>query len=340
MPNVSKEIYDVNATDVVAGHAALHFDISTFAYFTAPFAKATTVILSDAHTKLPASLSQLLEKEKITIWYSAPQALIQLLQKGLLEEKDLSALRWVLFGGEVFPNKYLKRLIELCPQAMFGNVYGPAEVNQCTYFNIDKNYKLENDLPLGIVWENTDYRILDNNDTPVNQGEPGVLAIRSETMMLGYWNNTELTEKSLYRESILPVYDYEFFKTGDVVRENENGDLMFVGRNDRQVKIRGYRVELDEVEAQLVKHKNVTEAIAYVEKSKNESGDTITAVVLLNSDTTDNSEKVLQVHCSENLPKYAVPEQIYIMTEFPRTTSDKVDRKKIEIQIAENYNGE
>ncbi|BAO74615.1 amino acid adenylation domain-containing protein [Winogradskyella sp. PG-2] len=333
----SKEIYNINSTDIVAGHAPLHFDISTFAYFTAPFSGATTVILSDAHTKLPASLSQLLENEEITIWYSAPQALIQLLLNGLLEEKDLSALRWVLFGGEVFPRKYLKQLIELWPQAMFGNVYGPAEVNQCTYFNIDKNYKLESDLPLGRVWENTEYRILNDNDLPVEKGKSGVLAIRSETMMLGYWNNSELTDKSLYKESILPVYDFEFFKTGDVVKENDNGDLVFVGRNDRQVKIRGYRVELDEVEAQLVKHKDVREAITYLEKYTHKSGDTITAVVLLK--TSELEIKVLKAHCAENLPKYAVPEHIYIMNEFPRTTSDKVDRNKIKIKIAENYNG-
>ncbi|WP_299119065.1 amino acid adenylation domain-containing protein [uncultured Winogradskyella sp.] len=335
----SKEVYNVRANDVVASHAPLHFDISTFAYFTALLAEATTVILSDAHTKLPASLSQLMEKEKITIWYSAPQALIQLLSKGLLEEKDMSSLRWVLFGGEVFPKKYLKRLIELWPQAMFGNVYGPAEVNQCTYFNIDKNYKIENDLPLGEVWENTDYRILDNKDMPVEKGLHGILAIRSETMMLGYWNNNELTEQSLYRESILSDYDYVFFKTGDVVKENENGDLVFVGRNDRQVKIRGYRVELDEVEAQLIKHENVREAITYVEKKENDSGDTITAVVLLNTDGSIVDVKVLQAHCADNLPKYAVPEQIYIMNEFPRTTSDKVDRNKIKTKIAEDYNG-
>jgi acyl-coenzyme A synthetase/AMP-(fatty) acid ligase len=221
---------------------------------------------------------------------------------------------------------------------MFGNVYGPAEVNQCTYFNIDKNYKLEKDLPLGVVWENTDYRILDENDTPVKNGASGVLAIRSETMMLGYWNNKELTENSFYKESILPEYEYVFFKTGDVVKENTNGDLIFIGRNDRQVKIRGYRVELNEVEAQLVNHKNVREAVTYVEKNENDSGDTITAVVLLHNEDIDTNIKVMQAHCSENLPKYAIPEHIYIMKEFPRTTSDKVDRNKIKTKIAEDYN--
>ena len=334
----SKALYDVNVSDVFASHAPLHFDISTFAYFTAPLAMASTVILSDAHTKMPVSLAQLIEKENITIWYSAPQALIQLLYNGLIEERDLSSLRWVLFGGEVFPKKYLKQLIALWPQAIFGNVYGPAEVNQCTYFNIDNNYNLNKDLPLGVVWENTDYRILDANDLPVKNGIPGVLAIRSETMMLGYWNNKELTEKSLYKESVLPEYNHVFFKTGDVVKENKDGDLLFIGRNDRQVKIRGYRVELDEVEACLVSHKNVREAIAYIEKNEKKSGDTITAVVLLHIDSSDADTKVLQAHCAENLPKYAIPEKIYIMKTFPRTTSDKVDRNKIITKIAKDYN--
>ena len=334
----SQELYDVNASDIFASHAPLHFDISTFAYFTAPLGQATIVILSDAHTKMPVSLAQLIEKEKISIWYSAPQALIQLLLNGLIKEKDLSSLRWVLFGGEVFSNKYLKQLIALWPQAKFSNVYGPAEVNQCTYFNIDKNYALEKDLPLGVVWENTDYRILDSKDQHVEKGTPGVLAIRSETMMLGYWNNKELTEKSLYKEPILPNYEHVYFKTGDVVKEDVNGDLIFIGRNDRQVKIRGYRVELDEIESQLLKHNNVREAITYVEKNENELGDTITAVILLNTDDNHTEIKALQVHCSENLPKYAIPEQIYIMKEFPRTTSDKVDRNKIKTKIAEEYN--
>ncbi|WP_299102882.1 amino acid adenylation domain-containing protein [uncultured Winogradskyella sp.] len=335
----SKTLYDVAALDVIASHAPLHFDISTFAYFTAPLAASTIVVLSDAHTKMPVSLAQLIEQEKISIWYSAPQALIQLFLNGLIEEKDFSSLRWVLFGGEVFPNKYIKQLLALWPQAKFSNVYGPAEVNQCTYFNIDNTYEINEDLPLGTVWENTDYRILDTNDKQVEKGTSGVLAIRSETMMLGYYNNKPLTDKSFYHESILSGYDHVFFKTGDVVKENEIGQLLFIGRNDRQVKIRGYRVELDEIEAILLQHIDVREAVAYVEKNNNESRDSVTAVVLLKNETSEIDIKELKIHCSQNLPKYAVPEEIYIMNEFPRTTSDKIDRNKIQIKISENHNG-
>ena len=133
---LSANLYDIQAIDRVASHAQLHFDMSTFAFLSSPFAGASTVILPEAHTKMPASLSQLMEKERVSIWYSVPLALTQLLHKGVLENRNLKSLRWILYGGEPFPTKPLRALMELWPQARFSNVYGPAEVNQCTYYNI------------------------------------------------------------------------------------------------------------------------------------------------------------------------------------------------------------
>ena len=87
---LSANLYGVNETDRFANHAAIHFDISTFGYFSAPLAGAATVILSEGHTKFPVSLSKLMEDEGITIWYSVPAALSQLLQFGTLEKRDLN----------------------------------------------------------------------------------------------------------------------------------------------------------------------------------------------------------------------------------------------------------
>ncbi len=98
--------YGLNEDDRLGNHSPLHFDMSTLEYFSAPLVGATTVIIPEAYTKMPASLSQLIEKEKLTIWYSVPFALIQLLQRGLLSQRDISSLRWILFGGEPFPPKY------------------------------------------------------------------------------------------------------------------------------------------------------------------------------------------------------------------------------------------
>ena len=133
---LSVDTYGVTPADRIANHSPLHFDMSTFGYFSSICAGATTVIIPEAYTKLAASLAQLIEAERLTIWYSVPLALIQLATRGGLDQRDLGTLRWVLFGGEPFPPDHLKALMQRLPGARFSNVYGPAEVNQCTYHHL------------------------------------------------------------------------------------------------------------------------------------------------------------------------------------------------------------
>ena len=109
----------------------------------------------------------------------------------------------------------------------------------------------DHQIPIGQVWANTAYHILDSTDRKVPQGASGELVVRAATMMKGYWNNAALTEKSMYKEFVSPSVENLYYRTGDLVEENENDELLFLGRNDRQIKIRGYRVELDEVESVL-----------------------------------------------------------------------------------------
>ena len=138
---ISARTYDVRPDDRLGNHAALHFDQSTFEYFTGPKCGATTVLISEEEIMFPVSLGKLIEREKLTFWYSVPLTLVRLLDQGGIEAIDASTLRWVLFGGEAFPPKYLWRLMKLWPQARFSNCYGPAEVNQCTYFHVPPDRK-------------------------------------------------------------------------------------------------------------------------------------------------------------------------------------------------------
>ncbi|MEL6803319.1 MAG: AMP-binding protein, partial [Bacteroidota bacterium] len=201
---LSAELYGVTSQDVVGNHCALHYDISTFGYFTSPLAGATTVIVSDAHTKFPVSLVQMVSEEQISIWYSVPLALIQMLKTGKLPDLDFTGLRWVLFGGEVFPNHLLAELMHLWPKARFSNVYGPAEVNQCTYYHLDSPPPDGEPIPLGKTWPNTEMLILDSEDKPVTDGEIGLLLIRSATMMRGYWQANGLNKKAFFHREIVP----------------------------------------------------------------------------------------------------------------------------------------
>lgn len=327
---LSADLYELTNQDRVGNHAALHFDISTFGYLSAPLVGATTIIVPDAHTKMPASLSSLMEKEKLTIWYSVPLALIQLVQRGVLEERDLSSLRWVLFGGEPFPPKFLRSLMESWPQASFSNVYGPAEVNQCTYYTIPAVPTNDQPLPLGYVWGNTEMLILNHQDEAVSLGETGELLIRSATRMKGYWKRPDLTDRGFYINPGNTGIPKIFYRTGDLVRLDEAGLLHFLGRKDRQIKTRGYRVELDEVEALLIAHQAVEEAAVFAYPHP-ESGLLIGAAVTLKADQTI-AENELQKHIGQVLPWYAVPQQINITHALPRTAAGKINRKVLVAQ--------
>ena len=324
--------YGIRPDDRVANHSPLHFDISTFGYFASPYAGATTTIIPDAHTRLPASLSQLIETERITIWYSVPLALIQLLLRGALESRDMSALRWVLFAGEPFPVKHLQALMQLWPWARFSNVYGPTEVNQCTFYHVPSPGEATTagelpTLPIGRVWENTEGLVLDDHDHPVAAGEQGELLIHSPTMMHGYWGRPELNRAAFYRQPCGTHNEKVFYRTGDLVTVQEDGNYLFLGRKDRQVKVRGYRIELDGIEHALMAHADVEEAAAFVVGSSSENR-RIEAAILLKAQSCVRSADLIDF-AADVLPWYAVPQRIDVLDAFPRTTTGKIDRREL-----------
>ena len=327
---LSKDLYDVGPTDILGNHSPLHFDISTMGYFTMPLAGGTTVLIPESHKLFPANLSQLMEKEGLTIWYSVPLALTQMLQRGLLNDRKMDALRWVLFGGEPFHPKHLRCLMQLWDKATFSNVYGPAEVNQCTYFHLLHLPNEEDPIPIGQVWNNTEVLIVDEKEVEVSDGEIGELLVRSATMMKGYWGKAELSQKAFFRRERFPNATEIFYRTGDLVWRNREGELMFAGRKDRQIKIRGYRVELNEIESVLISLSYITETAVYYMKN-DEADSAIEAIVVL-SDPGSASEENIKKSLAAKLPAYAVPHRIYFSDSIPRTPAGKIDYKKLKKQ--------
>ena len=132
------DTYGLTASDRLANIAPLHFDQSTFELWAGPLAGAAVVVVPDGVLRFPASLSDLVARERATVWYSVPYAITQLVTRGAPHDRDLTALRWVLFGGESFPPAALVAAQRALPHARFSNVYGPAEVNQCTFHHLDR----------------------------------------------------------------------------------------------------------------------------------------------------------------------------------------------------------
>jgi len=318
---LSAELYDLSHTDILGNHSHLHYDISTMGYLTMPYVGGCTIIVPEAHTKFPVSLGQMIEAEGMTVWYSVPLALIQLLSSEALVGKEMDQLRWVLFGGEIFATKYFKELFKLLPNATFSNVYGPAEVNQCTFYNFDKDTILTDDIPLGEAWPETRIDLIDR----VSEGkdEVGELVVASSTRMWGYWNKEHLTTDKTIQIKDPNSHLQTYYKTGDLVKLTVDGELIFVGRKDRQIKLRGYRVELNGIESILLSNQAIAETAVYA--IKHGDANQIYANIVLTSEPIDEGE--LNKYLAGYLPSYAIPQHYRFVDSIPRTGAGKVNYK-------------
>lgn len=350
--DMAAKLYEVGPEDRLSNFPPLHFDQSTFDFFSGTMVGATTVLIGQQYQLVPASLSKLIEDERLTIWYSVPRALVQLLLYGALEQRDCTSLRWVVYGGEPFPLKHLRNLMGRWPQARFSNCYGPAETNQCTYYHVERSLiaELADDptsadggIPIGVACPGMETVVVDADDRPVKVGQTGELLVSSPTAMKGYWGREDLTDAAFLQRP-QQADGGRYYRTGDLARVNRNGLLEFLGRRDRQIKTRGFRVELDEVEAVLLTHDGVAEVAVLALSAQplpaqshagpgpdaganddvDEGALAIVAYVNRSPDSAVDGRQ-LQRHCATTLPRYAVPASVVFVDDFPRTTSGKID---------------
>jgi amino acid adenylation domain-containing protein len=332
------DTYDLLASDRLSNHAPLHFDLSTFDFFAGAIAGGTIVIIPEALTKFPANLSKLIEQERITVWYSVPFALIQLMERGVLENRDLSALRWILFAGEVFPTKHLRQLMMLLPKIRFSNLFGPTETNVCTYYHVPGvPPDTDEPIPIGKACANLEDLVVDDQDRPVAPGEVGELLMRGGVVMKGYWGMPERNAVCFYRRPAFESFEDVFYRTGDLVQLDSDGNYRYLGRKDRQIKTRGYRVELDEVEVSLHSHPGVAEAAVYT--VPDHQGSNLIGASVVSQPGIEVDETELVEHLKSRLPFYAIPVRIFIMNEFPRTSTGKINRRELQAWAIQSLDG-
>ncbi len=317
----------VTPNDRLSSHAPFHFDLSVFDIYVAFKAGATLHIIPQGLSAFPKSLADFIENEKISIWYSVPSVLIQLLLHGGFDKRDLSALKKIIFAGEVFPIKYLRLLIKTIPSAEYFNFYGPTETNVCTYYQLRSVPKEDNSIPIGKPCLGQELFIVDENNNLVKDGDIGELYVSGPTLMEGYWNDPEETAKVLLENNFCRG-GTKVYRTGDIVYRDAKGELNYHGRRDNMIKSRGYRIELGEIESTLLLHPEIKEA-AVVAFADEEIGKRIKAAIVM-KDHASLSENDIKLFCSEKLPFYMIPESIDFLEELPRTATGKVDRKKLE----------
>jgi amino acid adenylation domain-containing protein len=311
--------------DRFSSHAPFHFDLSILdLYLPLTHGAAVLLIGSDAG-KEPSGLAALIADRRLTVWYSTPSILTMLVQHGKIDRHDLSALRLILFAGEVFPVKHLRALQQAVPEPRYLNLYGPTETNVCTWYEVVGRVPDERTepYPIGRVCPPLEARVVDPDGADVATGDEGELCITGPGVMQGYWNLPDRTAAAFLVDDTAR----RWYRTGDLVVDDGTGRYTFVGRRDRMVKRRGYRIELGEIEAGLYRHPNVEEA-AVIALKDGDGGVRIKAFLRCAGERP--SLIALKQFCVGALPAYMVPDAFDVREALPKTTTDKIDYQRLQ----------
>lgn len=317
--------FNPTENDRFSSHAPFHFDLSILDLFVSIKHRATLVLIGETEGKQPHVLAPLIADHKITVWYSTPSILRLLVEYGKIDTLDFSSLRLILYAGEVFPLKHLKALYHLLPEPSYYNLYGPTETNVCTFCCIPLPPPDDETLPqlIGKVCSADRLKVVNDSGDEVPTNNEGELWATGGSVFLGYWNLPEQDAKAF----ITDESGTRWYKTGDLVIDQGDGNFLFLGRKDRMVKRRGFRVELGEIESILYSHDNISEA-AVVAVPDSESGVQLRAFVKW-AGSQAPSVLELKRFSTQNLLSYMVPDRFVFLEVLPKTSTDKIDYQRL-----------
>lgn len=322
----AKLTYNITSEDVLTNVNPIYFDNSVFDFYCSIFNGSTLAAFSKDIVAQPKRMLEIIDEMKCTFWFSVPSFLIYLTNLKLLSKNTFKTIRAFSFGGEGYPKESLKKLYDLyIDQAEFFNVYGPTEGTCiCSAYKLsDEDFVDMHGLPtLGNIASNFDYLILDIDNKPSTLGE---LCLIGPQLALGYYNDKERTEKSFVNNPLESNFEQKIYKTGDLVEEKEDGKLYFIGRADNQIKHMGYRIELEEIEAGLIKIPYINQC-AVVHGKTNNGFSRLVAYIATESKI---EQKQLRDELRNYLPEYMIPNLFEQMNELPKNQNGKIDRVEL-----------
>ena len=267
-----------------------------------------------------------INENKITVWFSVPSVISLLKIQGFLKENSLPWLRLSLFCGEPLLQAQMMSWAAAAPNSVCENLYGPTELTiACSAYRwrSDRDNIVHNDIvSIGKLYEHLECILVDEND---NQTQvEGELCVTGTQRFGGYLNLA--ANACFITTSEAKIY----YKTGDRVRIDASGNMLYLGRTDHQVKINGYRVELGDIEATLAKIDGIERSVVFcIDEIDNTHGKALAAYVIGDISIDEVIEKV-----QELLPTYMIPSQIKIGMTIPLNANGKVDRKLIKEQFS------
>ncbi|HET8840619.1 MAG TPA: amino acid adenylation domain-containing protein, partial [Ktedonobacteraceae bacterium] len=317
----SENVVSFDKDDSVLQFVTLTFDVAAFEIWGALLNGARLVIFPPQQQSLN-DIGAFIEQQKITTLWLTAGLFHQVVESQL---SHFQGVRQLIAGGDVLSISHVRQAIQSLPDCKIVNGYGPTENGVLTCMALlTEQSDLSRSVPIGRPVAQTRVYILDHLMQPVPVGVVGELCLGGEGLARGYYKNAELTNERFLPHPFDTNPEARLYKTGDLARYKSDGTIEFVGRNDFQVKIRGFRVEPGEVEAVLLQHPAVKQAL--VLPLSDPQGDRRLVAYVVAQQQIELSRKVLRQYLETKVPGYLVPAIIVIIEAFPLTSAGKIDR--------------
>lgn len=312
------EVLEFNEDTVFGNQTPLYFDACLKELYPTLKFGATTYLIPKELFMFPIKLVEFLNEYKINTVCWVVSALTMISAFGALDQIKPEYLHTIAFGSEVFPIKQYKRWKEALPNCKFTNLYGPTEgTGMCCYYKVDRDFELDEAIPIGVPFKNTEILLLGEDNRPVKQGEQGEICIRGTSVTLGYYKNPEKTSEAYVQNPLNDMYPEIIYKTGDLAMYNERGELIYLSRKDYQIKHMGHRIELGEIEVVVNMLDGIKNACCIFDDVKKK-------IILCYVGEMTKAE--VTSFLKEKLPRYMIPNQIHQLDTMPLTANGKLDR--------------
>jgi amino acid adenylation domain-containing protein len=317
--------YVIQPGDRCSQNFDLTFDLSVHDLFSCWDVGATLCPFPEMYL-VPASL---VEEKELSVWFSVPSVAMFASKLGLLQPGVFDSLRLSLFCGEALSARLAALWQAAAPRSIVENLYGPTEATiAISHYRWDPTRSstecVGGIVPIGWIFKGQRHCIVDENLSPVPLGEAGELCVAGSQVAIDYFNDPVRTKEQFVR--LRGSGDVNWYRTGDLVKEDERGCLYYLRRKDQQVKISGYRVELQEIELVLREAAGTEMAVAVPWPVGDGTAAGIVAVFCGSERSRD--PQILKL-CEERLPKYMVPSRICHWESLPLNANGKLDRQKI-----------
>lgn len=314
----ARETFSADELHGMLAVTSICFDLSVFELFV-PLSWGGRIILA-AH---PMDVANMVHRDEVRLINTGPSVITELVRMQAIPAQ----VRVVNLAGEALRRPLVDQLYELQTIEQVVNLYGPSEDTTYSTWAVMQRGDTGPVL-IGRPLANTRAYVVDKQGLPLPIGVAGELLLGGEGLARGYYKRPELTAEKFIPDGLSGKSGARLYRTGDLTRFLPDGNIEYLGRFDQQVKVRGIRVELGEIEAALIGHPAVREAVVLFREYR-PSDNRLVAFVTPKWSDSRQLDKELQGYLREKLPEYMVPAAFVSLDALPLNPNGKVDRKAL-----------